>query len=79
MTTGGRSPGTPEVRRLPTASCPMCGKVRYLSRKQARDAARRLRGSGHLNAYRCGEFWHLGHLPDPVRAGRWSRDDLDRS
>ncbi len=43
---------------------------------------RRMRGqgtaSGHLNAYRCGVFWHIGHLPASVVAGDETRDDLRR-
>ena len=41
-----------------------CGKTRYLSRGNARQAARRASGEarslGKLRAYRChGGFWHL--------------------
>lgn len=40
-----------------------CGKVRYLTRKEARHHARTFRGShdyGKLRAYQCdGGFWHL--------------------
>ncbi len=59
--------------------CPDCGKVRYLTRAIARKVAKNLnrRRPGHLNAYRCGAFWHLGHLPSAVIAGDQTRDDLD--
>jgi hypothetical protein len=60
--------------------CPDCGKRCYASRKQARAAERDLRGRGHyldrLSPYRCGDWWHLGHLPRSVRDGIRSRDDL---
>ena len=41
-----------------------CGKIRYYTRKEARQQARKILGSGrpgHLRAYRCdsGSFWHL--------------------
>ena len=39
-----------------------CGKVRYLTRKEARRSARTFLGShtGRLRAYQCdGGFWHL--------------------
>lgn len=56
--------------------CPKCGKVRYLTRAHARKTAKRIkkRRDGRLNAYRCGEFWHLGHLPKSVVHGEISRD-----
>lgn len=58
--------------------CPEDGKVRYLTRSEAKRAARRIKGrDGRLNAYQCGDFWHLGHLPRSVVRGRQTRDDLD--
>lgn len=47
-------------------TCPTCGKRRYLTRKTARQYARRNHPGDHLSAYKCGDFWHLGHLPDDV-------------
>lgn len=43
------------------ARCPVDGKVRYVSRKAARQAARKFRGLNGTKqrAYRCGDFWHL--------------------
>lgn len=62
--------------------CPTCGKVRYLTRKHARLVARRMKHrsgkDGRLNAYQCGNFWHLGHLPAVVISGESSRDDIPR-
>jgi hypothetical protein len=58
------------------STCPDCGKVRYLSRRHARARARVIKDGTHMNAYRCGDFWHLGHLPDAVRTGQATRDDL---
>lgn len=59
-----------------SVACPDCGKVRYPSRTAARQAARHAAHLRGLNAYRCGEFWHLGHLPDDVRHGKRTRGDL---
>lgn len=58
--------------------CPDCDKVRYSSRKRARLAMRQMthRRPGSMNAYRCGEFWHIGHLPSEVRRGVIARDAL---
>ena len=49
--------------------CTGCGKVSYLSRRDAKKERRRFRGSG-MNAYPCPDnqnLFHLGHLPP-----RWS-------
>lgn len=68
--TGVASGGTP---------CPTCGKRRFLTKADAKTVARQMKGRrGRLNAYRCGDFWHLGHLPKPVARGRLTRDDLQR-
>lgn len=63
---------------LSLSTCPTCGKRRFLSKTQAKQSARRMRRGGkpRLNAYRCGDFWHLGHLPDVVRHGGATRDDI---
>lgn len=37
-------------------TCPTCGKVRYLSRKEARSAA--IRQGKRMRTYPCGEYWH---------------------
>lgn len=46
--------------------CPACGKRRYPTRKEARKWAKRLHPGKHMSPYRCGEFWHLGHLPADI-------------
>lgn len=58
--------------------CPECGKVRYVSRKDAKKERRRFRGSG-MNAYPCPEnpnFFHLGHLPPTVVHGLIGREEI---
>lgn len=55
--------------QLGTAKCPSCGKVRYLDRAEARRAARGMFPAEALRAYRCGDFWHIGHTPDWVKRG----------
>lgn len=57
------------------ARCPDCGKLRYLTRKGAKKAARMM-GAVSMSPYRCGDFWHNGHLPGAVKTGRLTRDDL---
>lgn len=56
-----------------TGDCPACGKERFETRKSARRAGRKVR-SRHLNAYRCGNFWHYGGLDPAVIQGRMTRD-----
>ncbi|HTF10350.1 MAG TPA: hypothetical protein VK659_19455 [Asanoa sp.] len=56
--------------------CPLDGKVRFPSRKAARRAARRHPQFGRMNAYPCGDFWHLGHLPAAVKRGNVGREAL---
>ena len=55
--------------------CGDCGKVRYACRKDARRIARS-KGWHGMNAYQCGDYWHLGHPPTALRRGQISRGDL---
>lgn len=55
-----------------------CGRVRYFSRRAARQARRHLY-VGHLQAYRCTRgchAWHLGHLPLVVLHGLRSKAEV---
>lgn len=58
---------TDQRTRLGRATtCPVCGKGTYLSRKDARTAARRNHPGARLHAYECepgSGRWHYGHLP----------------
>jgi hypothetical protein len=54
-------------------TCPACGKRCYVSRRHARAAARVIDPA--MSAYRCGGYWHLGHLPEAVRRGRRTRTE----
>lgn len=78
MTAKHRSrPGDqPRATRVPTSGiCEHCGKIRYDTRKQAKSVARQL--SRHdLAAYECDGYFHLGHLPDFVKNGAVTRDQL---
>lgn len=48
-----------------------------MTRKAAKIAGRRLNmGSEPLSAYRCGDYWHLGHLPYEVRRGVIARASM---
>lgn len=52
-----------------------CGKRRFVNRREARLIARQ-RNYRDLNAYRCGGYWHLGHLPAVVERGEVGRDAI---
>lgn len=59
--------------RVPTPARGDCatGKVQYATRKQARQAARKMPGGTRCRTFpcpRCGWF-HVGHVPQRVRNG----------
>lgn len=56
------------------ARCPDCGKLCYLTRKAAKRASRRM--ATPMSAYRCGDFWHNGHMPQIVKTGCLDRRNL---
>lgn len=49
--------------------CPLCGKLRYTSKKNAKATAKEQHPTEHLSVYPCGNYWHLGHLPYSVQRG----------
>ncbi|MEV6633901.1 hypothetical protein AB0M54_24430 [Actinoplanes sp. NPDC051470] len=57
--------------------CEGCGKVSFVSRKDARRGARRAVDGERPRAYRCptSPYWHLGHLPEDVRRGVIDREE----
>jgi hypothetical protein len=60
------------------AVCPVHGKRSYVTRADARRAARTGPVSG-LREYRCTAadgYWHLGHLPRGVRLGHVTAADV---
>jgi hypothetical protein len=53
-------------------ACRMCGKQSYVTRKDARKAAKRAFPGEHMQAYECrygGGLWHVGHAAPAVVAG----------
>jgi hypothetical protein len=55
--------------------CETCGKVRFRNRKAARARAKKLYPGDHMSTYKCGEYWHIGHIPWAVRRGVRARDE----
>ncbi|MGP4114622.1 hypothetical protein ACTWP5_27400 [Streptomyces sp. 4N509B] len=54
---------------LYVGTCPICHKHQYRTRQDARRVGRSLYPGHVLRAYRCGEYWHFGHIPQDVRRG----------
>ncbi|GAA1768311.1 hypothetical protein [Nonomuraea bangladeshensis] len=40
--------------------CSECGRVRYVSKKAAKIAARQIHPGKKLRAFACGDYWHYG-------------------
>lgn len=58
-------------------TCETCGKRCYTSKRDAKAAIRqRQHRAGRLSAYRCGPYWHIGHLHRAVAAGQLRRDQI---
>ena len=61
------------MKRQPIAdhigTCPDCGKYRYVSKQAAKKTAKKLFPDDRLSPYRCGDYWHFGHLPYAVQRG----------
>lgn len=57
------------ARSLATGTCLDCGKRAYLSRRDAKQAARALHPDVALRPYQCGRWWHVGRTRDWVRRG----------
>jgi hypothetical protein len=55
---------------LNLGTCPTCSKQMFASKAAAKRVARQMHGPrGHLNPYRCGDYWHLGTLPPVIVRG----------
>lgn len=55
---------------------PRCRKIRFRSRRDAKSMAKKLYPGDHLSVYQCGDWWHMGHPPQRVIAGRgWGSED----
>lgn len=68
---------TPERRDpLTVPTCAACGKAQHATKADAKRFGKQHHPRGDVRPYRCqygGPGWHLGHLPDPVIAGRQPR------
>jgi hypothetical protein len=58
----------------PLGECTECGKFSYVSRKIAKNAAKRNHPEEHLSVYQCGRYWHYGHLDYPIMRGYKQRN-----
>ncbi len=63
----------PDVMNIRAANlqlgpCVACGKQRYKSRRAARKASKDLHPDARMQAYQCGDYWHIGRAFFPSRA-----------
>lgn len=59
-------------------TCEVCGKRCYLTKQAARRARSRRFPGERMSVYRCGDFYHLGHLPGRVIAGDKPRSEIPK-
>lgn len=68
----------PEPQNVTKGTC-VCGKMSHVSRKLARQFARKYPGSPQ-SPYECvyegGWGWHLGELPSQVKTGDLGREEI---
>jgi len=56
-------------------TCVSCGKQNYLTRADAKSAARAVNPAEHFSPYECiSGYWHFGKLSTTVARGYGSRD-----
>jgi hypothetical protein len=55
--------------------CPVSGKKRYITKKNAKKVVKIMRNNKGLHAYRCDDCgdWHIGHHSIAVMKGRARR------
>lgn len=75
---GNRGPdfGSKATTGIALGTCGLCGKYAYETRAKVKSRAR-LQAGQKLNIYRCGDYWHMGHLPQSVRNGALSKTDYE--
>lgn len=58
--------------------CSLCGKRCFSTKRWAKNAAKTAHPGDHFNAYKCGTYWHYGHLPQRVKLGDLPRNAITR-
>lgn len=56
---------------LMVSTCDECGKRGYATKRAAKLAGRAV--DRRCRPYRCGRYWHFGHLPTVVIRGEYDR------
>ena len=54
-------------------NCHECGKRCFITRKGARGYIRKSFPGRSFTIYRCGEYWHYGHISYEVKRGTKQR------
>lgn len=60
--------------QLAEGTCSTCGKYAYTTKALAKRAHKGSPSNGHPSYYKCGQYWHWGHLAEPVINGLATRD-----
>lgn len=64
--------------------CKHCGKISYISRKSAREAAKTYHPNDRMSTYKCVKapeyvdtnyIWHIGHLDESIVKGEVERSE----
>jgi ribosomal protein L32 len=63
---------SPRAAMPAVSACPDCGKVRYPSRRAAKQVAMRVYQDRRMRAYQCGGFFHL--TSGTAAAAAWHRE-----
>lgn len=59
--------------KSPVGRCPDCGKQSFITRKAARAVLRAKFKHESMTIYRCGDYFHFGHTPGPIKRGNVDR------
>jgi hypothetical protein len=61
------------INTYAVGNCHDCGKRCFLSRKATKGYIRRFFPGHSFTVYRCGEYWHFGHVSYEVSRGTKQR------
>lgn len=63
---------------LNAGRCADCGKANYETRAKAKKGAKVFHPDNPMRPYKCGQFWHIGHLSSSRRRGQLYVGDAPR-
>ena len=66
----------PKSQGGPVGTCPSCGKLRFITRKNCRAWSRKAHPGEAMQVYECEGYYHYGHSPYIVMRGVIARSEL---